>query len=236
MEVVFLTLQYFMYGIFLNPLYVCKAWPCPHPVNCYVSRPTEKNVFIVFMLAVSGVSLVLSVLELQHLAWRHCCRHLFSRKTAAANKASLGRQVSLSPPPQSTPPPDFSQCMMGSTHFLPLAFPNHHLAHQQNSENMATEKHKIAAAVEEATLLQMGCYSHGWQKTNPSQIQDDPYLRNDNSRYGPGSREISCSQIQNGGSDRLLLCPGGAHNQKDKRRFSRTSGTSSRTRADDLSV
>lgn len=164
------------------------------------------------------------------------CRHLFSRKAVAANKASLGRQLSLSPPPPSTPPPDFSQCMMGSTHFLPLAFPNHHLAHQQNSENMATEKHKIAAAVEEATLLQMGCYSHGWQKTNPSQIQEDAYLRNDNNCYSPSSREISCPQIQNGGSDRLLLCPGGALSQKDKRRFSKTSGASSRTRADDLSV
>ncbi|XP_042339317.1 gap junction alpha-5 protein-like, partial [Plectropomus leopardus] len=75
MEVVFLSLQYFLYGVFLNPLYVCKAWPCPHPVNCYVSRPTEKNVFIVFMMAVSAVSLVLSVLELHHLAWRHCCRY-----------------------------------------------------------------------------------------------------------------------------------------------------------------
>lgn len=158
------------------------------------------------------------------------CRHLFSRKAVAANKASLGRQLSLSPPPPpSTPPPDFSQCMMGSTHFLPLPFPNHHLAHQQNSENMATEKHKKAAAVEEATLLQMGCYSHGWQKTNPSQIQEDAFLRND-------SREISCPQIQNEGSDKLLLCPGGALSQKDKWRLSKTSGASSRTRADDLSV
>lgn len=55
-------------------LSLSQAWPCPHPVNCYVSRPTEKNVFIVFMLAVSAVSLALSVLELHHLAWRHCCR------------------------------------------------------------------------------------------------------------------------------------------------------------------
>ncbi|KAK7901789.1 hypothetical protein WMY93_018558 [Mugilogobius chulae] len=105
MEVVFLCLQYFLYGIFLNSLYVCKAWPCPHPVNCYVSRPTEKNVFIVFMLAVSAVSLVLSVLELQHLAWRHCCRQLL----CAGNKPkpeepSLIRQLSISPPPPSTPP------------------------------------------------------------------------------------------------------------------------------------
>lgn len=52
-----------------------QAWPCPHTVNCYVSRPTEKNIFIVFMLAVSAVSLVLSVMELHHLAWKHCCRY-----------------------------------------------------------------------------------------------------------------------------------------------------------------
>uniref|UniRef100_A0A673B2L1 Gap junction protein n=1 Tax=Sphaeramia orbicularis TaxID=375764 RepID=A0A673B2L1_9TELE len=188
MEVVFLCLQYFLYGIFLNPLYVCKAWPCPHPVNCYVSRPTEKNVFIVFMLAVSAVSLVLSVLELHHLAWRHC--------------SSLGRQLSLSPPPPSTPPPDFSQCVIGSSHFLPLPFPNHRLANQQNSENMATEKHKMATAVDEENFLQVNCYAAEWQN----------------------------------GSDKLLLCPNGGLSQKDKRRFSKTSGTSSRTRADDLSV
>uniref|UniRef100_A0A3B4UQA5 Gap junction protein n=1 Tax=Seriola dumerili TaxID=41447 RepID=A0A3B4UQA5_SERDU len=202
MEVVFLCLQYFLYGIFLHPLYVCKAWPCPHPVNCYVSRPTEKNVFIVFMLAVSAVSLVLSVIELYHLAWKHCCR----KKAVTPAKASLGRQLSLSPPPPSTPLPDFTQCMIGSSHFLPLPFPTHRLANQQNSENMFTEKNKIAAAVEEETLLQMSCYSHGWQRT------------------------------ENGGPDGLLLCQNGGLCQKDKRRFSKTSGTSSRTRADDLSV
>ncbi|XP_049927262.1 gap junction alpha-5 protein-like [Epinephelus moara] len=237
MEVVFLSLQYFLYGIFLNPLYVCKAWPCPHPVNCYVSRPTEKNVFIVFMMAVSAVSLVLSVLELHHLAWRHCCRHYFFRQKAVAPaNASLARQLSLSPPPPSTPPPDFNQCLIGSSHFLPLPFPNHRLANQQNSENMATEKHKMAAAAEEVNLLQMSCYSPGWQESGNNQIQDGGYLRTDTNSYTPVSGEISCPQIQSGAPDGLLLCPNGGLCQKDKRRFSKTSGTSSRTRADDLSV
>ncbi|XP_076600077.1 gap junction alpha-5 protein-like [Chaetodon auriga] len=235
MEVVFLCLQYFLYGIFLNPLYVCKAWPCPHPVNCYVSRPTEKNVFIVFMLAVSAVSLVLSVLELHHLAWRHCCRRFFfTRKTVTAANASVSRQLSLSPPPPSTPPPDFNQCVIDSSHFLPLPFPNHRLANQQNSENMATEKHKMAAAVEEANLLQMSCYSPGWQEPNNNQIQEE-YLTDTNC-YSPERREISCPLIQNDSPNGLLLCPNGGLCQKDKRRFSKTSGTSSRTRADDLSV
>ncbi|XP_026165931.1 gap junction alpha-5 protein-like isoform X2 [Mastacembelus armatus] len=219
MEVVFLCLQYFMYGIFLNPL------------------PTEKNVFIVFMLAVSAVSLVLSVLELHHLAWRHCCRRFFfSTKVVAPDNGSLAQQLSLSPPPLSTPPPDFSQCVIGSSHFLSLPFPNHRLANQQNSENMATEKNKMAAEVDEVNLLQMSCYLPAWQKTGNNQIQDDGYQRTDTTCYSPASRDVSCPQIQNGGGDVLLLCQNGGLCQKDKRRFSRTSGTSSRTRADDLSI
>ncbi|XP_034041250.1 LOW QUALITY PROTEIN: gap junction alpha-5 protein-like [Thalassophryne amazonica] len=234
MEVVFLCLQYFLYGIFLNPLYVCKAWPCPHPVNCYVSRPTEKNVFIVFMLTVSAVSLILSVLELYHLAWRHCCRRFFTKKPATLTDASLVRQISLSLPPPSPPHPEFSHCVIGSSHFLPLPFPNHRLANQQNSENMATEKHKLAA-VEEKTLLHMQCYTSGWQNTEHSLMQDGGYLSSNSHCYSPGSTGISCAQIKHGGPD-MLLCSNGSVCQKDKRRLSKTSGTSSRTRANDLAV
>lgn len=232
MEVVFLCLQYFLYGIFLNPLYVCKAWPCPHPVNCYVSRPTEKNVFIVFMLAVSAVSLVLSVLELQHLAWKHYCRRRFcSAKADKPAESLLARQLSLSPPPPSTPPPDFSQCVIGTTHFLPLPFPHHRLANQQNSKNMATEKNNMVTEVEEDNFLQLNCYGPGWHKAGSNQIQDGGYLRTEDNCYSPGA-----SPLNQCGPERLLLCTNGAVCLKDKRRFSKTSGTSSRTRADDLSV
>ncbi|XP_029376514.1 gap junction alpha-5 protein-like [Echeneis naucrates] len=236
MEVVFLGLQYFLYGIFLRPLYVCKAWPCPHPVNCYVSRPTEKNVFIVFMLAVSAVSLALSVLELHHLAWRHCCRRfLFTRKAVTPAKASPARQLSLGAPPPA-PLPDFNQCMIGSSHYLPVPFPTHGLANQQNSENMFTERNKIAAAVEEESFLQMSCYSHGWEKAGKDQILEGEYLRINTNCYSPDSRNTGCSQTETDGQHELLLCQNGGLSQKDKRRFSKTSGTSSRTRADDLSV
>ncbi|XP_071393137.1 gap junction alpha-5 protein-like [Centroberyx affinis] len=236
MEVVFLCLQYFLYGIFLHSLYICRTLPCPHPVNCFVSRPTEKNVFIVFMLTVSAVSLALSVLELQHLAWRHCCRRMFTKgKAVSPSDAPLARQLSISPPPPSTPPPDFSQCVIGSTHFLPLPFPNHRLASQQNSENMAAERHKMAASVEE-NFLQASCYKPGGQEAGYSQIQNGGYLRSETDCYSPGSREAGCPQIQNGGPGGLVLCQNGGLFLKDKRRFSKTSGTSSRTRTDDLAV
>ncbi|XP_067834637.1 gap junction alpha-3 protein-like [Heptranchias perlo] len=62
--------QYLLYGIFLSAMYKCERWPCPNPTDCFVSRPTEKNVFIAFMLSVAAVSLLLGLAELYHLGWR----------------------------------------------------------------------------------------------------------------------------------------------------------------------
>ncbi|XP_005885034.1 PREDICTED: gap junction alpha-5 protein [Myotis brandtii] len=120
MEVAFIVGQYLLYGIFLDTLHVCRRSPCPHPVNCYVSRPTEKNVFIVFMLAVAGLSLFLSLAELYHLGWKKL------RSTGSA--------------PGCTPPPDFSQCLEngpGGKFFNPFS---NRMASQQNTDNLATEQ------------------------------------------------------------------------------------------------
>ncbi|XP_015219188.1 gap junction alpha-8 protein [Lepisosteus oculatus] len=66
-EVGFVVGQYFLYGFRILPLYQCKRWPCPNTVDCFVSRPTEKTIFILFMLAVASVSLFLNIVELSHL-------------------------------------------------------------------------------------------------------------------------------------------------------------------------
>ncbi|XP_046877061.1 gap junction protein alpha 10 b [Hypomesus transpacificus] len=66
-EVGFIIGQYVLYGIGLDPLYKCERFPCPNSVDCFVSRPTEKNIFMVFMLVISGVSLFLNLLEIFHL-------------------------------------------------------------------------------------------------------------------------------------------------------------------------
>ncbi|XP_039544372.1 gap junction alpha-1 protein-like [Pimephales promelas] len=63
-EVVFLVIQWYIYGFSLSEVYTCERWPCPHRVDCFLSRPTEKTVFIIIMLVVSLVSLVLNVTEL----------------------------------------------------------------------------------------------------------------------------------------------------------------------------
>ncbi|XP_028835088.1 gap junction alpha-3 protein-like [Denticeps clupeoides] len=69
-EVGFIMGQYFLYGFQLRPLYKCARWPCPNSVDCFISRPTEKTIFIIFMLVVACVSLFLNLLEIYHLGWK----------------------------------------------------------------------------------------------------------------------------------------------------------------------
>ncbi|XP_048834655.1 gap junction protein alpha 8 paralog b [Brienomyrus brachyistius] len=66
-EVGFLVGQYYLYGFSIQPLYKCARWPCPNDVDCFVSRPTEKTVFVIFMVAVAFLSLFLNVVEIFYL-------------------------------------------------------------------------------------------------------------------------------------------------------------------------
>ncbi|CAJ0966615.1 unnamed protein product [Ranitomeya imitator] len=63
----FLAGQYFLYGFSVPPIFECDRYPCVKEVECYVSRPTEKTVFLVFMFAVSGICVLLNLAELNHL-------------------------------------------------------------------------------------------------------------------------------------------------------------------------
>ncbi|XP_010881306.1 connexin 34.5 [Esox lucius] len=67
LEVGFIGGQYYLYGFTLQACYVCSHLPCPHKVDCFLSRPTEKTVFIWFMLVVACVSLLLNLIELFYL-------------------------------------------------------------------------------------------------------------------------------------------------------------------------
>ncbi|XP_064196212.1 gap junction protein, alpha 11 [Anguilla rostrata] len=70
LEVGFILGQYYYYGFTLQARYVCSRFPCPHQVDCFLSRPTEKTIFIWFMLVVACVSLVLNLVEILYLCTR----------------------------------------------------------------------------------------------------------------------------------------------------------------------
>ncbi|XP_054469520.1 gap junction protein alpha 10 a [Anoplopoma fimbria] len=79
-EVCFIMGQYVLYGVQLEPLYRCERLPCPNSVDCYISRPTEKTIFMVFMIAIAGVSLFLNILEISHLGIRKIKQTLYGER------------------------------------------------------------------------------------------------------------------------------------------------------------
>ncbi|XP_060038938.1 gap junction alpha-6 protein-like [Erinaceus europaeus] len=83
LEVVFLLLQWYMYGFSLNAVYTCNQDPCPHQVDCFISRPTEKSIFIRFMLGVSLVSLALNIMELCYVLFKHIKNHPNGQQSGA---------------------------------------------------------------------------------------------------------------------------------------------------------
>ncbi|XP_046518060.1 gap junction alpha-4 protein [Equus asinus] len=94
LEAGFLYGQWRLYGWTMEPVFVCQRPPCPHLVDCFVSRPTEKTVFIIFMLVVGCISLVLNVLELAHLL----CRSLSQRMKAGQGQDAPPAQGTSSEP------------------------------------------------------------------------------------------------------------------------------------------
>ncbi|XP_012979226.1 gap junction alpha-5 protein [Mesocricetus auratus] len=138
MEVAFIVGQYLLYGIFLDTLHVCRRSPCPHPVNCYVSRPTEKNVFIVFMLAVAALSLFLSLAELYHLGWKKIRQRFVKSRQGMDKQQLLGPSTSLV---QSlTPPPDFHQCLKNRPGEKYLSDFSNNMGSRKNPDTLATEE------------------------------------------------------------------------------------------------
>ncbi|XP_072551659.1 gap junction alpha-10 protein [Salminus brasiliensis] len=79
-EVGFIVGQCALYGIGLAPLYKCERDPCPNIVDCFVSRPTEKNIFMIFMLVIAGVSLFLNILEIFHLGVKKIKQSIYGSK------------------------------------------------------------------------------------------------------------------------------------------------------------
>uniref|UniRef100_A0A8C8JA16 Gap junction protein n=1 Tax=Oncorhynchus tshawytscha TaxID=74940 RepID=A0A8C8JA16_ONCTS len=72
LEIAFIVGQYYLYGFVLDPKIECSRAPCPFTVECFMSRPTEKTIFIIFMLVVACASLLLNVVEIFYLICSKC--------------------------------------------------------------------------------------------------------------------------------------------------------------------
>uniref|UniRef100_A0A8C4PRN8 Gap junction protein n=1 Tax=Equus asinus TaxID=9793 RepID=A0A8C4PRN8_EQUAS len=109
-EVAFLVGQYLLYGFEVRPFFRCSRQPCPHVVDCFVSRPTEKTVFLLVMYVVSCLCLLLNLCEMAHLGLGSAQDAVRARRPPPAVPGPAPR-----PPPCALPaapglagPPDYS--------------------------------------------------------------------------------------------------------------------------------
>ncbi|TKS67687.1 Gap junction beta-6 protein [Collichthys lucidus] len=95
----FMYALYFVYDGFQMPRLVkCEQWPCPNKVDCFISRPTEKTIFTIFMVASSAICMVLNVAELCYLivkALMRCSTRSNARKHNYTNTDIVARDNAL---------------------------------------------------------------------------------------------------------------------------------------------
>ncbi|XP_048119673.1 gap junction protein delta 6 [Alosa alosa] len=74
LEIGFVFAQWLLFGFQVPAHFVCISFPCSQRVDCYVSRPTEKTIFLIFMFSVGIFCIFLNFLELNHLGWKKITR------------------------------------------------------------------------------------------------------------------------------------------------------------------
>ncbi|XP_026083031.1 gap junction delta-2 protein-like [Carassius auratus] len=76
LEITFLVGQYYLFGFEVPHLFRCETYPCPTRTDCFVSRATEKTIFLNFMFSISLGCFLLNIVELHYLGWIYIFRLL----------------------------------------------------------------------------------------------------------------------------------------------------------------
>ncbi|XP_059699285.1 gap junction alpha-10 protein [Haemorhous mexicanus] len=119
-EVGFMIGQYLLYGFHMSPLYKCTRPPCPNTVDCFVSRPTEKTIFMVFMNSIAAVSLFLNILEIAHLGIKKIQKSLCGQPLWPAGPSEEDPSAYNSKKSSVVPPPP---CLASNAEEAPRAAP-----------------------------------------------------------------------------------------------------------------
>lgn len=83
LEVGFVLAQWKLFGFQVPVHFLCTSAPCSQPVDCYISRPTEKTIFLLFMFFVGVFCILLNLLELNHLGCKKIRQVVRLRETTS---------------------------------------------------------------------------------------------------------------------------------------------------------
>ncbi|XP_056143693.1 gap junction gamma-1 protein isoform X2 [Lampris incognitus] len=138
LEAGFLAGQYLLYGFRVAPIFVCSGKPCPHNVDCFVSRPTEKTIFLRIMYGVTVLCLTLNVWEILHLGIGSICDILRRRRWVVGDGGAdyVGYPFSWNTP---SAPPGYN--IVVKPEQIPYTdLSNAKMACKQNRANIAQEE------------------------------------------------------------------------------------------------
>ncbi|KAM7383988.1 hypothetical protein PAMA_011369 [Pampus argenteus] len=92
----FLYILYYIYeGYDMPRLSKCTLEPCPNTVDCYISRPTEKRIFTLFMVVSSAACIFMCICEMLYLV----CKRIHKRmKIEAERSQTLAEMAPLTAP------------------------------------------------------------------------------------------------------------------------------------------
>ncbi|XP_033878326.3 gap junction beta-4 protein-like [Acipenser ruthenus] len=80
-DAAFLYILFYIYhGYDMPRLSKCELEPCPNVVDCFISRPTEKKIFTIFMVVTSALCIFMCVIEMLYLVGKRCQKIMRMRK------------------------------------------------------------------------------------------------------------------------------------------------------------
>ena len=92
-ETVFLYLQYLIFGFHVPEMIKCSEWPCPgNFVDCFISRPQEKTIFLNFMFGFTCVCIMLNLLEVIYLMYVVWQKFTLASKVSKMRKERRARK------------------------------------------------------------------------------------------------------------------------------------------------
>ncbi|KAI1895715.1 hypothetical protein AGOR_G00109100 [Albula goreensis] len=185
-EVGFLVIQWYIYGFSLAAVYTCERLPCPHRVDCFLSRPTEKTVFIIFMLVVSLVSLLLNAIELFYVFFKNVKDRVKGKEDHFHATGTLGTLGSTTKEMSPSKYAYYNGCSSPSGPMSPVSPPGYKLAtgdrttgSSRNYNKQATEQNWANYSAEQNRMGQNGSTisnSHAQAFHFPEDTQDHKKL------------------------------------------------------------
>lgn len=92
----FLYILYHVYeGYDMPRLSKCNLEPCPNVVDCYISRPTEKKIFTIFMVVTSAICIFMCICEMIYLICKRVQKLI--RKKHEADRRMFAERHEMKP-------------------------------------------------------------------------------------------------------------------------------------------